>query len=76
MLQILDRGNTIWIFQLWPGLTSNIVRKYLPKSVATVQGRLNQGRKNARSTQVPITVDSSNVETRLVVATVVDTGKV
>ena len=28
-----------------PGLTSNLVRKYFPNSVATVQGHLNQRRK-------------------------------
>ena len=35
----------MYFFQSCPGLTSKLVRKYLPKSVATVQGHLNQARK-------------------------------
>ena len=38
----MDRGNRQWFFQSWPVLTSILVWKYLPKSVATVQGNLNQ----------------------------------
>ena len=63
-------------FQSWPGLTSKIGNKYLLKSVATVQGHLNQLIKNERSTKVPITMDFSNAETTLVFAAVVDAGNV
>jgi hypothetical protein len=38
-------------FATWPGLTSNLVRKQLPKSMATSKGHLNQHQKNVRSTQ-------------------------
>ena len=41
----MDRGNRQCILQQLPGLTSKIVHKYLPKSVAPVQGNLNQARK-------------------------------
>ena len=38
-------------FTTWPGLTSVLVRKHLPKSLATAQGHLRQDRKNVRSTR-------------------------
>ena len=38
----------------WPGLTSELVKKHLPKSPATVKGHLRQIRKNLRSTQPKI----------------------
>ena len=63
------------LFQFWPGLSLKLVRKYLSKSVATLQGHLNEAKKT-RYTQVPITMDTINAETHLVFATVVDTGKV
>ena len=39
------------LFQSWPGLTTKAVGKYLPKSIATNKGHLDQTRKNFRSTQ-------------------------
>jgi hypothetical protein len=38
-------------FTTWPGLTSSLVRKHLPKSVATGKGRLDQHRANVRATK-------------------------
>ena len=38
-------------FATWPGLTSDLVRKHLAKSVATAKGHLRQDRKNVRSTK-------------------------
>jgi hypothetical protein len=35
----------------WPGLTAPIVAKYLPKSIATAKGHMDQQRKNLRSTK-------------------------
>ena len=46
-IQAIDNGN----FATWPGLTSDLVRKHLPKAIATVKGHLNQHRKNVRSTK-------------------------
>ena len=48
--QAIDAG----FFTTWPGLTSALVRKHLPKSVATAKGHLRQDRKNVRSTQNPL----------------------
>jgi hypothetical protein len=45
--QAIDAG----FFTTWPGLTSALVRKHLPKSVATAKGHLRQDRKNVRSTK-------------------------
>jgi hypothetical protein len=47
--QAIDAG----FFATWPGLTSALVRKHLPKSVSTAKGHLRQDRKNVRSTQSP-----------------------
>jgi hypothetical protein len=38
-------------FTTWPGLTAALVRKHLPKSLATAKGHLKQDRTNVRSTQ-------------------------
>ena len=42
---------TAGFFTTWPGLTSALVRKHLPKSLATAKGHLRQDRKNVRSTR-------------------------
>jgi hypothetical protein len=39
-------------FTTWPGLTSDLVRKHLPKFLATAKGHLKQSPKNLRSTKV------------------------
>jgi hypothetical protein len=68
-------------FATWPGLTADLVRKHLPKSMATVKGHLNQKRKNLRSTKPkpdtpldnqPIS-ESPNKRTHQVCAAVYDT---
>ena len=43
--QAIDAG----YFATWTGLTSALVRKYLPKSLATSKGHMRQDRKNIRS---------------------------
>lgn len=48
----------------WPGLTVENIRKYLPKSLATAKGHLDQTRKNTRSTKkqvVPNDDDSDDI---------------
>jgi hypothetical protein len=76
-IKAIDNGH----FATWPGLTSDLIRKLLPKSLATVKGHLNQQRKNIRSTQPksvpnsdeqPIS-DSPNERTHHVFAAVHDT---
>jgi hypothetical protein len=57
----IDKGH----FATWPGLTADLVRKHLPKTIATVKGQLNQHRKNVRSTKpkmAPMT-DSPDLDT-------------
>ena len=44
----IDRG----YFLTWPGLTSALVRKHLPKTVATYKGHLKQDRQGLRSTKI------------------------
>jgi hypothetical protein len=76
-------------FATWPGLTKHLVRKHLPKEIATVKGHLSQRRKHMRSTtttvamQAPdaielddITPEAANVKTHQVFAAMVDVGKV
>jgi hypothetical protein len=45
----IDKG----FFNTWPGLTSALVRKHLPKSIATVMGHLHMQRQGVRSTRTP-----------------------
>jgi hypothetical protein len=40
-------------YATWPGLTPELVRKYLPPSPATAKGHLDQQRQNLRSTHPP-----------------------
>ena len=37
-----------WYFQTWTGLTVQLVTKYLPNSVATEKGHMDQARENIR----------------------------
>ena len=55
--QAIDSG----FFATWPGLTSDLVRKKPPKSLATAKGHLRQDRKNVRSIKK---VTSPNPPTR------------
>ena len=45
----IDEG----FFATWPGLTSDLVRKHLPKSVATAKGHMRKTKMNIRSTKRP-----------------------
>ena len=38
-------------FTNWPGLTTNLINKYLPKTIATAKGHLDQEFKNLRLTK-------------------------
>jgi hypothetical protein len=42
----IDKG----FYNTWPGLTSTLVRKHLPKALATVMGHLHMQRQGVRST--------------------------
>ena len=42
-------------FSTWPGLTSELITKHLPMSIATAKGHLNQERQNIQSTKTPST---------------------
>ena len=69
--------------QSWPGLTTKVVIKYLPKSSSTAMGHMDQTRKHVRSTKIyqPISHDDDQQElnnhpTHNVFATIKETGKV
>lgn len=47
--QAIDAG----FFATWPGLTSTLIRKHLPKSVPSVMGRMRRHPKGVRSTTKP-----------------------
>ena len=53
-IKAINNGN----FLTWPGLNASLIKKQLPKSLATAQGHLNQERKNLQSTKAatPATV--------------------
>ena len=40
-----------WFFQSWPGLTTEVVSKYLPKSPAIAMGHMDKTHKHVRSTK-------------------------
>jgi hypothetical protein len=76
-------------FSTWPGLTEDLVRKHLPKELATVKGYLSQRRKNLRSTTntalstetdtIDLAADApsdTSTKTHRVFAALVDVGKV
>ena len=42
---------TSGFFTTWPGITCALVRKHVPKSLATAKGHLRQDRKNVQSTR-------------------------
>jgi hypothetical protein len=77
-IQAIDRGH----FATWPGLTSELVRKHLPKSIPTIKGHLHQQRQNIRSTRADIipnfdddatpAPDAPNVGTHLVFSAVAE----
>lgn len=70
-IKAIDKGH----FATWPGLTSEMVKKHLPKSEATIKGHLNQIRKNVRSTKQPTLeedIQTSQEKTEYVYATIIE----
>ena len=64
-------------FATWPGLTSEVVYKHLPKSDATIKGHLKQQRQNVRSTKIQhdyndVTPREINTKTNKIFATIID----
>ena len=62
-IKAIDSG----FFTTWPGLTSDLVKKHLPKSLATAKGHLRQERQGLRSTQpspVPLAIPDPEPNTR------------
>ena len=47
-------------YTTWPGLTSQLVRKHLPKALATSQGHLRQQQRNVQSTKTTATPSIDN----------------
>jgi hypothetical protein len=45
----------------WPGLTSKLIRKHLPPTVATESGHLRQEKHGLRSTKTPTTAAAANI---------------
>jgi hypothetical protein len=76
-VQAIDNGH----FATWLGLTADLVRKHLPKSMATAQGHMHQQGQNIRSTQPApeiVTLDlhpvsgTPNIGTNLVISAITD----
>jgi hypothetical protein len=69
-------------FITWPGLTTEIVKKHLPKSEATVKGHFRQQFKNIQSTKVvPATslnptIDANTKTNQIFVKTIETTGQI
>ena len=72
-------------FITWPGLTPELVTKFLPTSVATVRGHLKQERQHLQSTRIKATQDNDdshfppsdepNVKTNDVIYAILDYNK-
>ena len=56
-------------FTTWPGLTTDLVKKHLPKSLASAKGHLRQERQGLRSTQKTTQPSSVNSTTKPVMTT-------
>ena len=52
-IQAIEKG----FYATWPGLTVQAVRRYLPKSIITTMGHLDQQRKNKQSTKEKVLSD-------------------
>ena len=52
-IQAIEKG----FYATWPGLTVQAVRRYLPKSIITTMGHLDQQRKNKQSTKEKVVND-------------------
>ena len=55
-IQVIQAG----FYTTWPGLTPELVEKYLDKSTATVKGHLRQIRQNLRSTKTTTNSTTKN----------------
>jgi hypothetical protein len=65
------------IYNTWPGLTTDLVANYLPKSTATVKGHINQQRQNLRSTKPKIDEPTTTSRAHMVFAALVEaTGQI
>jgi hypothetical protein len=53
----IDRGH----FATWPGLSANLVRKHLPKALATTQGHQHQQRQNIQATHPVLLPDNNDL---------------
>eukprot|EP00957_Ditylum_brightwellii_P128091 9769779-Ditylum_brightwellii.AAC.1 len=54
-------------FPTWPGLTAEMVKKHLPKTIASAKGHLQQQRKNLRSTKKipePEHIEKDKIDTK------------
>ncbi len=56
-------------FTTWPGLTTDLVKKHLPKALASAKGHLRQERQGLRSTQKTTQPSSVNSTTKPVMTT-------
>ena len=69
----VENGN----FQTWPGLTPELITKYLKHTIATHYGHLNQERQNLQSTQQSMGLDlfppseEPNIQTHELMATII-----
>ena len=45
----------------WPGLTSKLIQKHLPPTVATESGHLGQEKHGLQSTKAPTTAAAANI---------------
>ena len=70
-------------FQSWPGLTTEVVSKYLPKSSTTAMGHMDQTCKHVRSTKPDKDISQDNEQqepnnhpNHNVFANIEETGKV
>ena len=52
-IHAIKNGN----FLTWPGLSTSLVQKHLPNSIATTKGHLNQERKNTQSTKPTLSIN-------------------
>ena len=68
-------------FTTWPGLTHNLISKFLPKSMATSKGHLRRQQLHIQSTSIPLTTsldvaptpEPGNPTTHAAFTTIVDT---
>ena len=57
-LRAIKNGN----FLTWPGLTTQLITKHLPPSIATAKGHLDQESKNLQTTKVTIKLEDEAID--------------